>query len=201
MFSKCFLLWLVKCKGFCGKDLSGNLIQYPIGIFSQFTEYSYYPFTTSHSSVGIVLDLRTRSRQFDPRLGQHSVRGLMIAIDRIHSSLNAVRCFDNDYMGKQPVAFKEFCAGYWLKEFQESMDRCIGRRDITEIVLKTALNTINQSINHTSFCDLGYLHTLHERCRLRLDFMCSLILDLPILKVSFACTEPTTTRLGVRSIR
>ena len=39
---------------------------------------------------------------------------------------------------------------YWLKELQESMDRRTGRRDVTEILLKAALNTIqsiNQSIN------------------------------------------------------
>ena len=58
--------------------------------------------------------------------------------DRIHSSLTAVRCFDNGYLGKQPVALKEYCAGHWLKEFQESRDRCTGHRDITEM-------TINQS--------------------------------------------------------
>ena len=36
---------------------------------------------------------------------------------------------------------------YWLKEFQESMDRCTGH-NITEILLKIALNTersVNQS--------------------------------------------------------
>ena len=49
--------------------------------------------------------------------------------DRIHSSLTAVRCFDNGYVGKQPVAWKE----YRLKDFQESMDRCTDRRDVTEI--------------------------------------------------------------------
>ena len=37
--------------------------------------------------------------------------------------------------------------GKGLKEFQESMDRCTGRRDVTEILLKTALNTL-QSIDH-----------------------------------------------------
>ena len=42
----------------------------------------------------------------------------------------------------QPVAWKEYCAKYWLKELQESMDRCTGRRDITKILLKAALNTI-----------------------------------------------------------
>ena len=33
-----------------------------------------------HSSVGSVADLRTGGRWFDPRLGQYSFRGLMIAI-------------------------------------------------------------------------------------------------------------------------
>ena len=51
-------------------------------------------------------------------------------------------------MRKQPVAWKEHCAEYWLKELQESMDRCTCRRDITEILLKMALNTV-QSINQS----------------------------------------------------
>ena len=68
--------------------------------------------------------------------------------DRIHSFLIAVRCFDDGYVGKQPVAWKEYCAEYFLKEIQESMDRCTGRRNITETLLKTALNTI-QSINQS----------------------------------------------------
>ena len=55
--------------------------------------------------------------------------------DRIHSSLTAIHCFDNDYVRKQPVAWKEYCAEYWLKELQESMDRCTGHCDITEILL------------------------------------------------------------------
>ena len=42
--------------------------------------------------------------------------------------------------------WKEYCAEYWLKELQESMDRCTGRCDITEIMLKMAFKTI-QSIN------------------------------------------------------
>ena len=39
-------------------------------------------------------------------------------------------------------------------ELQGGMDRCTGRRDITEILMKTALNTI-KSINpveHVLFC-------------------------------------------------
>ena len=39
-----------------------------------------------------------------------------IHLDRIHSYLTAVCCFDNGYMGKQPVAWKEYCAEHWLKE-------------------------------------------------------------------------------------
>ena len=66
--------------------------------------------------------------------------------DRIHSSLTAVYCFDNGYVGKQPMAWKEYCVEYWLKELQENMDRCTGSHHITEILLKMALNPI-QSIN------------------------------------------------------
>ena len=40
-------------------------------------------------------------------------------------------------------------SGNRLKELQESMDMCTGRHDITEVLLKTALNTI-QSINLSS---------------------------------------------------
>ena len=47
---------------------------------------------------------------------------------------------------KQPVAWKEYCAEYWLKELQECMGRCTDRRYLTETLLKTASNTI-QSID------------------------------------------------------
>ena len=60
-------------------------------------------------------------------------------------TVDAVHCLDNVYVGKQPVAWKECCAVYWSKELDESMDRCADRRDLTEILLKAALNTI-QSI-------------------------------------------------------
>ena len=32
--------------------------------------------------------------------------------DRIHSSLITVHCSDNGYVGKQPMAWKEYCAKY-----------------------------------------------------------------------------------------
>ena len=68
-------------------------------------------------AVGSTADLRTGGPWFYPRLGP------MINdshCDRIHSSLTAVRCFDNSSVGKQPVAWKEYCAEYWLKEHQET---------------------------------------------------------------------------------
>ena len=106
-----------------------------------------------HKHCEIIADLRTEkghglipgSAKFFPRIDDSHC-------DRIHSSLTAVRCFDNGYVGQQPVARKEYCAEYWLKELQESMDKCTGRRDITEILLKSALNTIqtNKQIVNSS---------------------------------------------------
>ena len=59
--------------------------------------------------------------------------------------LQSVRWFDNGYVGKQPVAWKENCVEYWLKELEESMDRCTSCCDITEILLKMVLNTMQPS--------------------------------------------------------
>ena len=67
--------------------------------------------------------------------------------DRIHASLTAPHCFNNGYLGKQHVAWEEHCVEYQLKELQERMDRCTGHHNMTEIILKTALNTI-QSISN-----------------------------------------------------
>ena len=91
-----------------------------------------------HSLVGRVQDLRTGGSWFD-------LRARPIFFPRIYSSFTAVHYFDDGYMGKHPVAWKEYCADYWLKQLQESMGSCTGRPGITEIRLKTALNT-SQSI-------------------------------------------------------
>ena len=56
--------------------------------------------------------------------------------NRIHSSLTVVHFFNSGYVGKQPVAWKEYCVELWLKELQKSMDRCTGCCDITEILLQ-----------------------------------------------------------------
>ena len=93
-----------------------------------------------HSSVSSVPDLRTG--------GLSQARPIFFLriddshCDRIHSSLTSVNCFDNGCVRKQPVAWKEFCAEYWLKELEESMVRCTDHSSLTEILLKTDLNTI-----------------------------------------------------------
>ena len=99
-----------------------------------------------HSSVGSVADLRTGGGWFDPRLSQYSFRGLTISIATGFITLSPLSIVSNNgYVGKQPVAWKQCCAEYWLKELKKSMDRCTDRCDITKILLKPALNLI-QSI-------------------------------------------------------
>ena len=90
-----------------------------------------------NSSVGSAQDLKTGSHWFDLGLGQNFFkRNDDSHCDRIYCSLTAVHCFPKGYIGKQPVAWKEYCAEYWLKILQESMDRCTGRCNINEILLK-----------------------------------------------------------------
>ena len=38
--------------------------------------------------------------------------------DRIHSSLTAVHCFENGYVIKQPVAWRDYCMEHWLTHYQ-----------------------------------------------------------------------------------
>ena len=56
-----------------------------------------------------------------PSLGNILLRIDDSHCDRIHSSLTAVRCFDNGYVGKQPVAWKEYCAECWLKDLSKAL--------------------------------------------------------------------------------
>ena len=115
-----------------------------------------------HSSVSSVCGLENRRSLvqsparhiFFPRIDDSHC-------NRNHSSLTAVFCFDNGYVRKQLVAWKQYCAEYWLKEFQESMGRCTGRHDIYEIMLKKALNTI-QSINQSTNSLIRLVNT--SRC-------------------------------------
>ena len=84
------------------------------------------------SSVGNVYDLSTGGRWFDPRLRQYFSLRLMIVIATGLIPLSTLSA----------VAWKEYCVEYRLKELKEGT----GRRGITEILYKMALNSI-QSIN------------------------------------------------------
>ena len=99
-----------------------------------------------HSSVSSIVDLGTRGCWFSPLLCQYCFWGqiMVIATGFIPLSLLSIVSTIELYVGKQPLAWKEYCAEYWLKEHQESMDRYTGRCDMTEILLKTALNTIKK---------------------------------------------------------
>ena len=66
-----------------------------------------------------------------------SSKKISVTVYQFDIPLTIVHCFDNAYGEKQPLALKEYCAEYWLKELQGNMDMCTGCRDITEIVLKT----------------------------------------------------------------
>ena len=94
-----------------------------------------------HSSVDSVQDLRRGGCWFDPLLSQCSFRGLMIVVATRFIPFSPLSFqYFNSYMRKQPVA-----RGL-IKEHQESMDKCTGFNNITEILLKMALKTI-QSFN------------------------------------------------------
>ena len=89
----------------------------------------------AHSSSSGVEDLQTGGGCFDPQAQPiFFLRIYDSHCNMIHSSLTAVHCFDNGYLGKQAVAWIEYCVEYWLKELQESMDRCTGHCDITKIL-------------------------------------------------------------------
>ena len=98
------------------------------------------------SPVCSAQDLRTGGRWFDPRLSKYSFRGLMIGITSGFIPLSLlsvvwtmVKLESSQWLGKN------FSAEYWSKELQNSMDRCTGRRDRTEILSKTALNTMQST--------------------------------------------------------
>ena len=75
-------------------------------------------------------------------------------------------CFDNGYVGKQPVAWREYCAEYWLTAIQESMDRCTGRRVITEILLKNGVK--RHKINFAKMYSTRSIKSgLHLSCRVQ----------------------------------
>ena len=73
-----------------------------------------------------------------PGLSQYAFRGLMMAIATKFIPLSPLSiCFGNGHVGKNILR-----STGKKKKYQESMGRCTGRHNITEITLKTTLNTI-----------------------------------------------------------
>ena len=81
----------------------------------KYIDLQHYDKPIPCSSVSCIVDLRTGGRWFES-LAQpiFSLRIDGSHCDRIHSSLTTVHCFKDGYMGKQPLAWKEYCAEYWL---------------------------------------------------------------------------------------
>ena len=97
----------------------------------------------SHSSVGSVADLRTGGLWFDRQLDRYSFRGLMIVIATGFIPLlslsvvsTKVKWESTQWLGKKIVR-----STAKLKELHESMDKCTGRSDITEILLNSIQQT------------------------------------------------------------
>ena len=65
---------------------------------------------------------------------------------RIHSSLTAVHCSDDGYVGKQPMALTEYCVENWLIELQEVMNNSTGHH--------TPFNSIHSIWAGLKFCRL-----------------------------------------------
>ena len=103
-------------------------------------------FAEPHSSVSHVQKLITGGRWFDPRLGQNSSRGLMIVIATGFILLSPLSMFRQWLCGIGARGLERILCGALIKKYQESMDRCTGRREITVILLKTVLK--NHTTNH-----------------------------------------------------
>ena len=95
----------------------------------------------AYSSVGSGEALNRRSLVQSPE-------GLIFFLSINDIALTVVYCFDILYVGKQSVAWKEYCVEYWLTGLQESMALCTGCRAITKILLKNGIShRKNQSIS------------------------------------------------------
>ena len=109
----------------------------------------------AQSSVGSIQDFRPGVAGSIPGLGQTFFPRINDNnCDRIQSSFN-LSVVSTITLWESSQWLGKYCAEYWLKELQESMDRCTGRCDISVILLGTALNII-QSINQSSSAALVF---------------------------------------------
>ena len=73
------------------------------------------------AKVGSVGDLRTGGRWFKPQARPIFFPRIDDShCDKINSSLAAVHCFENSHVGKQLVAWKEYCDEYWSKIYRKA---------------------------------------------------------------------------------
>ena len=95
------------------------------------------------SSGGSVTGCQSRGCEFESQFDQHSFWRLTTSLWQDHtSSTNGLSV----YVEKQPVAWKKCCMEYWCEKAKKHMSRWTGGLEMTEKLLKTALNW-NQSIN------------------------------------------------------
>ena len=121
------------------------------------------------SSLWLFPFCRNVSRSY----AKHSFRRLKInnCVKSHSSSSNGLSV----YVEKQPIAWKECCMKYRCEKAKTHMSRWTGRRDMTDKLLKTALNP-NKSIQKLSLCMrikmlLHIKHTNHL-CRLLFESCC-----------------------------
>ena len=108
-------------------------------------------------SVGSLHVLRTGGRWFDRRFSQCPVVYLRIDdshCDWIYSFFTAVVCLSE----KTSSIFERILCGVLVQTIPGNYEQCIGRRDIAEVMLKTALNIIQnisplgELIYHLELC-------------------------------------------------
>ena len=110
-----------------------------------------------HSSVGSIQDLRTGGPWFDP-LAQSIFFPRIddYHCDTIRSSRTAVHCFENGYVGKQPVALEKYSVEYWLKQLRiKGGNACNQHFLLFPYCFLFTLSTTN-SIILTNFNPLAY---------------------------------------------
>ena len=83
-----------------------------------------------------AINLRTGGRLFDPWLCQYSIGGLMIVIATGFIPLSPLSVFLTIVCGKAGNGLERILCSVLVKRTAESMDRCTGHSDITEILLK-----------------------------------------------------------------
>ena len=104
--------------------------------WSSVTTYSYQTKFNLPSPIAQYVALRTWEQEVAGSIpGSANIHSeLMIAIETGTAPLSPLSIVSTMDVGMHPMAWKEYCVEYQLKDLQESMDRCTGRCDITETV-------------------------------------------------------------------